>query len=115
MTVLALVFGPSRTGYHAGVDHFNFDIEQWLAQGYVDGGECVNLRREGQSCKGDGESVNNGGYCTGCFMARKRKSDGAQYDSDKDQHFADTVVKAKGKKPIAPPVRAMKKAKVAKK
>ena len=78
MTVLALVFGPSRTGYHAGADHFNFDIEQWLAQGYVDGGECVNLRREGQSCKGDGESVNNGGYCTGCFMAKKRKSDGAQ-------------------------------------
>ncbi len=30
MTVLALVFGPSRTrtGYHAGADHFNFDIEQ---------------------------------------------------------------------------------------
>lgn len=38
MVIVALLFGPSMTGYTAGADHFNYDHRQWIADGYVDGG-----------------------------------------------------------------------------
>ena len=91
MLVVALFFGPSKTGYKAGADHFNYDHIQWIRDGFVDGGECTNLRQSGKSCHGDGESVNKTGFCSGCLTYKKRKASDLQYGSDDDQTHADNA------------------------
>ncbi len=85
MTIVALYFGPSSTGYRPGDDQFNYDHAQYVAQGYVDGGECVNGRRMGARCKGDGVSVNDSGCCVGCSLLKRRHDDGGDFASDDDQ------------------------------
>jgi hypothetical protein len=99
MTIVALFFGPSSTGYTPGDDQFNYDHAQYVAQGYVDGGECVNGRRIGAHCKGNGVSVNDSGCCAGCSLLKRRRDDGADFASDDDQANAAALPVVSRKKP----------------
>lgn len=95
MVLVATFFGPSSTGYAPGANQYNYNHAQFIKEGYVDGGECLNVRLPGGRCKGDGESVNDSGCCSGCSVNKRRHDNGKDFDSDEDQVHADAAPQVK--------------------
>ncbi len=89
------IFWSSSTGYTPGADQYNYDHAQFVKDGYADGGECLNFRRPGGRCKGDGVSDNDSGCCTGCATGKRRHDNGNDFDSDEDQAHADAAPQVK--------------------
>jgi hypothetical protein len=95
MVLVSTFFGPSSTGYTPGVNQYNYNHTQFVTDGYVDGGECLNIRRPEGVCKGNGDSVNDSGTCSGCATGKRRRDNGEEFDSDEDQAHADVAPQVK--------------------